>query len=129
MNGIFLIDTNAVIDLNNGDPAITTIVQDATEIYLPMNVLGELYYGAERSLRIEENFEQIKAIAQDWDILPPDLMTARIYGQIRNQLRKKGKPIPENDIWIAALALQHKLRLLTRDKHFNEVDDLKTISW
>lgn len=55
--------------------------------------------------------------------------TARQYGEIKNKLRKKGRPLPENDIWIAALALQYDLILVTRDQHFDEIDNLKLVSW
>lgn len=51
------------------------------------------------------------------------------YGKIKSSLRKKGSPIPENDIWIAAIALHHKLTLVTRDGHFNQVSGLKSVVW
>lgn len=56
-------------------------------------------------------------------------MTAWIYGEVRNHLRLKARPIPENDLWIAAIAIQHGLTLATRDEHFNDVDDLKRENW
>ena len=58
-----------------------------------------------------------------------DTQTARHYGQVKNQLRVKGRPIPENDLWIAAVARQHALTLVTRDKHFSDIDDLPTVGW
>jgi tRNA(fMet)-specific endonuclease VapC len=57
------------------------------------------------------------------------MTAARFYGRVSHQLRVKGRPIPQNDIWIAALAIQHNLTVLTRDSHFAEVDGLATQSW
>jgi tRNA(fMet)-specific endonuclease VapC len=62
-------------------------------------------------------------------ILMPDRATADVYGEICFALRRKGKPIPENDIWIAALTLQHGRPLLTRDAHFREVEGLNVLGW
>jgi len=58
-----------------------------------------------------------------------NLITAAYYGKIKNNLRLKGKPIPENDIWIAAAALQNNLTVITRDKHFLEIDLIKSEIW
>jgi len=61
--------------------------------------------------------------------LDSDVETTRNYGRIKAQLRKKGKPIPNNDVWIAAIALQYDLTVVTRDKHFDQVDGLKIEKW
>ena len=62
-------------------------------------------------------------------MLPCDTATAQQYGDIKNQLRAKGRPIPENDIWIAAIAMQYQLTLVARDGHFHEVDGLQVETW
>jgi tRNA(fMet)-specific endonuclease VapC len=62
-------------------------------------------------------------------IINCDATTGKFYGMVRKQLKDKGRPIPENDIWIAAIALQHNLTLLTDDQHFHEVDRLKIEGW
>ncbi len=62
-------------------------------------------------------------------VLGCDSDTARRYGEVKNALRLKGRPIPENDIWIAAVALQHGLTLITRDGHFNEIEELTVEAW
>jgi tRNA(fMet)-specific endonuclease VapC len=62
-------------------------------------------------------------------ILKSSDTTSMLYGEIKTELKKKGKPIPENDIWIAALAKEHDLVLVTRDKHFEEIEDLKVEKW
>jgi tRNA(fMet)-specific endonuclease VapC len=58
-----------------------------------------------------------------------DATTANYYGQIKKELKEKGNPIPENDIWIAAIAKQHELELVSRDKHFEKIDNLKVTKW
>ena len=64
-----------------------------------------------------------------YPVLPVDTETARVYGIIKASLRKQGTPIPENDIWIAALAKQHDLTLSTRDGHFENVPELEIARW
>jgi tRNA(fMet)-specific endonuclease VapC len=129
MAGTYLLDTNAVIALNAGDPALLEQLQEADEVFVPAIVLGELYFGAEKSGRAEENRQRVDTLADRWIIHDCDRVTARHYGRIKNQLRTQGQPIPENDIWIAALAKQHDLVLVTRDQHFSHVEGLKTASW
>ncbi|MEO8396000.1 MAG: type II toxin-antitoxin system VapC family toxin [Chloroflexota bacterium] len=128
MSDIYLLDTNAAIALLKGDPAIDTVLS-RLELYVPGIVLGELYFGAEKSGRIEENLRRVDEFAAKRSILHCDTETSRWYGRIRHQLRAKGRPIPQNDVWIAAVALQHDLTLLTRDVHFKEVDNLPLKSW
>jgi len=72
---------------------------------------------------------RIDEFAANSIVLALDSETARQYGDVKNKLRLKGQPLPENDIWIAALALQHNLTLATRDRHFQEMEGLKTTSW
>ena len=67
--------------------------------------------------------------AESCSVLICDTETSRQYGEIKNLLRAKGRPIPENDIWIAAIAKQHKLTLVSRDDHFKEIEDFLTLTW
>jgi tRNA(fMet)-specific endonuclease VapC len=90
---------------------------------------GELFYGVEQSTRKDENKKKIEEFAEASLVLECDLDTARLYGKIKNQLKVKGSPIPENDIWIAALAGQHQLILVTRDKHFNSIETIAIEAW
>jgi tRNA(fMet)-specific endonuclease VapC len=129
MAGIYLLDTNAAIALNAGDPALLEKLQEADEVFVPAIVLGELYFGAEKSGRAEENRQRVDTLADRWTIHDCDSVTAQHYGRIKNQLRTLGRPIPENDIWIAALARQHDLVLVTKDQHFSHVEGLKSASW
>jgi tRNA(fMet)-specific endonuclease VapC len=92
--------------------------------------IGELLYGASKSTRAEENAARIREFAGAVSILPVTGDTAEQYGAIKNELRAKGRPIPENDIWIAALARQHDLTLVSRDQdHFREVPGLRLETW
>ena len=129
MTGRFLLDTNIVIALFARDAVIQANLANAAEVFVPSIVLGELYYGANKSLRLAENVAKIDEFAARNSILVCDTRTAQEYGQIKNSLRAKGRPIPENDIWIAALGKQHSLILITRDAHLGEVDGLAIEAW
>lgn len=129
MNGKFLLDTNVLIALFAEDAAARTAVQEAPEVFIPSVVLGELYYGAEKSSRAEYNRARIDELAATGAILNVDAGTAREYGSIKHALRAAGRHIPENDIWIAALARQHDLTLVTRDHHFRAVMPLTLVQW
>jgi tRNA(fMet)-specific endonuclease VapC len=125
-----LLDTNIVIGLFANESSITEKIKSfAGNIFIPSIVLGELFYGAEQSTRKEENRKKIEEFAEASLILECELDTARSYGKIKNHLKIKGNPIPENDIWIAALADQHQLTLVTRDKHFNSITALVIEAW
>lgn len=104
-------------------------LRQAKTVFIPTIVFGELYYGAQKSSRAKANIHRIDELSAASAILKCDGDTARHYAIIKNNLKLKGKPIPENDIWIAAIAMQHNLMLVTRDAHFNEVVDLTARSW
>lgn len=129
MSGKYLFDTNIVIALFAGDSDVTDHLRDADEVLIPAIVIGELFYGANRSGRREENLARVEQFAVESRVLGCDGETARWYGRIKSFLAESGRPIPENDIWIAAIARQHELLLVTRDTHFNEIDDLQRVSW
>ena len=92
-------------------------------------MVGELFYGAFNSANIDQNVHRMEAFLRDAVAIPCDNATARFYGEIKTWLRHKGRPIPDNDIWIAATAKQHSLSLVTRDEHFGEIDNLNLIRW
>lgn len=129
MNGRFLLDTNIVIAIFGADPNVLERLSLATEVFVPVVALGELYYGARKSTRIDANVKSIDEFADNCAVVECDLDTSRHYGRIKNVLRAKGRPIPENDIWIAAMAQQHELTLASRDSHFKEVDALLLDTW
>jgi len=123
-----LLDTNIISALFKGDVNVANHI-DKSEVYLSSIVIGELFYGAEYSVKIEQNIANIRQLIATYNILNINDETAMVYGKIKAELRKKGTPIPENDIWIASTAIQHKLKLSTRDKHFLQIAGLKTLAW
>jgi tRNA(fMet)-specific endonuclease VapC len=129
MSGRFLLDTNIVIAIFAKEAKVQAYLVNATEVFVPVIVLAELYYGAYKSLHVTENIAKINQFAAKNAVLISDTATAQTYGQIKNALRAKGRPIPENDIWIAAIAMQYNLALVTRDGHFGEVDGLIIETW
>ncbi len=129
MNGRFLLDTNIVIALFAEDTSVQEGLAEVEQVYLPIIVLGELYYGAGKSLRAEENITRVDEFAAMSAVLGPNTTTAKEYGEIKNALQNRGRPIPENDIWISAITKQNGLTLVTRDEHFKEVEGIATEIW
>lgn len=124
-----LLDTNIIFALLKGDVSIADKIDSSSQVYLSAIVIGELFYGAQYSIQIEKNIKNINKLKSTYKVLNIDDETSSIYGKIKAVLRKNGTPIPENDIWIAATAIQHKLDLSTRDKHFEQIDDLNLLAW
>lgn len=125
MNGKkFLLDTNIIIALFAGDENICKFLEKSSEIFIPVIAVGELYFGFLKSKRTKENISVLEKFLLSNTVLSCDSMTAKFYGEIKRILREKGQPIPENDIWIAAIAKQYNLTLATRDNHFKFVDNL-----
>lgn len=127
--GSHLLDTNIVIALFAGEETVLHRLATATQFFVPSIVLGELYYGARNSGRTETNIARIDVFAATNTVLICNTTTAQHYGQIKHQLRMKGRPIPENDLWIAAITVQHQLTLVSRDDHFSEIGGLLTETW
>ncbi len=123
-----LLDTNAVAALFKQDMVLKTTLGDV-QLLIPAPVVGELYFGAYNSGRVAHNIAQLEQFLAQNEVLVCTSETGNYYGQIKQQLKKKGRPIPENDIWIAAIAVQYGLSLVTRDAHFNVIDNLITESW
>lgn len=128
MSESYLLDTNAIIAMMNSNPKIAPVLLGAT-IYLPLIGIGELYFGAQNSARIAENLKRVEEVRVKYTVLDCNYETARLYGEISAGLSKKGRPIQQNDIWIAALALQYDLTVLTQDKGFEYIDTLKRKTW
>jgi tRNA(fMet)-specific endonuclease VapC len=129
VNGKYLLDTNIIISIFAKDPQIHNRLANAEEVFVPCIAIGELCFGAHKSLKIEENLTRIDEFAINNTVLACDTDTAKRYGDIKNRLKNKGQPLPENDIWIAAIAQQHTLTLITKDTHFDLVENLKVEKW
>ena len=129
MNGEFLLDTNTAIRLLSHDQAVEDHFRARPEVLLPVFALGELYYGAQKSRKVQENCQKVDMFAARVEILGADIGTAREFGKIKNELRLKGRMIPVNDLWIASSARQHDLTVVSDDRHFAEVENLRWEQW
>jgi tRNA(fMet)-specific endonuclease VapC len=125
MGGKFILDSNVIIDFFRGNNNLLQLLETSKSVYVPAIVLGELIFGAQNSLNTAKHLSQVDDFISKISILNIDASTAIFYGKIKFQLKKDGKPIPENDIWIAAIAVQYKTELVTNDKHFKNIKSLK----
>lgn len=128
-SGSYLLDTNIIIALFADEAVVKNNLAQADEVFVPSIAIGELCYGAKKSGRPQENLVRVNELVVNSTVVGCDAETARQYGEVKNKLRLRGRPLPENDIWIAALALQYELTLVTRDAHFQEVENLQTVVW
>jgi tRNA(fMet)-specific endonuclease VapC len=135
MTDRFAVDTSAVIDLLRTDRSSPPLLRGSAAVFLPLPALGELYAGALRSQFRDRNLEALSAVRRDWVVLSADEPTARIYGHLRaNRLTTAPRSEARlagafNDLWIAALCLQHKLPLLSNDRDFDGIEGLEVIHW
>lgn len=114
-----LLDTNVIIKVFEGDNELANHLAKQKTLYVPTIVLGELYVGINRVSNKSKHLKLLTDFLHIALVLNVNTLTARFYGEIAAQLFRRGKPIPTNDIWIAALAKQHKLKLITYDHHFS----------
>jgi predicted nucleic acid-binding protein len=123
-----LLDTNAYACFKRGDAEAVAILRTADTIGLSAVVLGELLSGFALGNREGENRRELSAFLASprVTLLPVTEDTAEFYARVYQQLRRKGKPIPTNDLWIAAAALQHGFAVFSYDGHFAEIDGLLT---
>ena len=124
-----ILDTNAISALLDGDPAIESILSVADRHHIPVIALGEYRFGLLSSRRRKALEGLLATLEVESFLLVPDTATARSYAEVRQELKVSGKPIPENDVWIAALARQHKLAVVSCDAHFDAVPGIRRRSW
>jgi tRNA(fMet)-specific endonuclease VapC len=124
---VYLLDTNIVIELFSHIPATITLIDGLSDVSCCDIVLGELYYGANNSKQRAANLQNIERFAALFPIITTDQITANIYGEIKYGLKSVGKPAPDNDIWIAAIAKQNNFSVVTRDHHFLNMSGVKVI--
>ena len=118
-----LLDTSAYSALQRGDTRILAVIQKSRTVGVPVVVLGELNSGFRLGNRCAENEELLARFLSKPPVRVLNVTeeTALRYAEIDVFLMKKGRPIPRNDVWIAALALEHGMRVLTLDLHFDEI--------
>jgi predicted nucleic acid-binding protein len=120
-----ILDTNALSAFVDGDTGIGDVLRRQPRAAIPVIVLGEFRYGIAESRQRSAYEAWLESHLLHFDILAVTAETAVVYAGLRVGLRRSGRPIPANDAWIAALALQHRLPVLTRDRHFEAVPDLE----
>ena len=119
-----MLDTNIVIDVMKHKVEVANKVDLLEEYCISSVVLGELFTGVYRVLDRQKHLDKLNNFLKNCNVLNVDSVTAKIYGELYAALLNKGKPIPINDVWIAASAKQHDLTLITKDKHFAEIEGL-----
>jgi tRNA(fMet)-specific endonuclease VapC len=129
MSGEIALDTSVAIRFLNGDAAIMERLLALPEIVLPTVVAGELLFGAENSTRPLQNLPRYMEFISACTVVSLGRETATIYAQTRLALKRKGRPIPMNDVWIAAQCLEHGWALVTNDTDFDYVDGLILERW
>jgi len=119
----YCLDTVAYSHFKRGEPRIVALLDSAEWIGVPAVVLGELFAGFERGKQKSKNISELEKFlsAPVVEILPVDRRTAEIFGAMVAELRLRGRPIPTNDIWIAATAAQAAATLVTWDAHFHDI--------
>lgn len=124
-----ILDTNALSAAADNDPGMLLILSRADEVALPVIVLGEYRFGISQSRRQAGYEGWLRGLMADCSVLGIDEETTHWYAQINLELRRIGKPIPTNDLWIAALCQQHSLPIVSRDRHFDHVPGTRRIEW
>lgn len=123
---MYMLDTNIVIDIFRGNiKTLSSLSFDTEEIVISCVAYGELVYGAENSNYKSKHLNQIDEFVQVCKVFSVTKQTADVYGRIKAALKISGKPIPENDVWIAAHAIESDSFLVTKDSHFSVVNGLK----
>ena len=120
-----IVDTNALSAFADGSPSIRQHLAEAAGPFLPVVVIGEYRFGLLTSRNREKRTSWLEELCKHWRILTIDKATATHYSEIRQHLREAGTPIPTNDTWIAALAIQHTLPILSNDAHFDLIPQVK----
>ncbi len=123
------LDTNRYTDFCRGEEAVVDVLEKAREIFVPFIVLGELKAGFSVGSRGRENEHVLRRFLakESVELLYADEQTTDHYATVYRQLRRQGTPIPTNDMWVAALVLQHNLVLCDRDRHFDHLAQLSRV--
>jgi tRNA(fMet)-specific endonuclease VapC len=124
-----ILDTNALSAAADRDPVALEVLAKAARVAVPVIVLGEYRMGIAQSRHRAEYETWLQEWIDAIEVFNIDDETTLHYAAIGLELKKSGKPIPANDLWIAALCRQHSLSLLSRDRHFDLVKGLKRIDW
>jgi tRNA(fMet)-specific endonuclease VapC len=124
-----IIDTNALSEFLDDNLHVRELLSEAAGPFLPVVVLGEYRFGLQSSRERENRLRWLDSLEEHWTVINVTKKTARFYADLRQELRKKATPIPANDAWIAALALEHGLPILSNDPHFDLVPGIDRIAY
>lgn len=129
-SGVYLLDSSVLIPSLRGDAVMKQRINAAVRVYVPSIVLGELYFGAYGSpTRSADAHAEVAHIARTITVLAADEMTADIYGRIKQEQKVAGHTMPDNDLWIAAIAIHYGVTLAARDAHFTWISGLQCEQW
>lgn len=121
--------TSIIIEVFSGNQKFADNINKLGGFFISGTILGELYVGVNRVVNRTKHLKKLLDFLGMCEVILVDTVTSEKFGEISAALFKKGKPIPSNDTWIAATAIQHKLILVTMDKHFHEVEGLSMEKW
>ena len=124
-----ILDTNALSAFVDGEPELGAILRAQHRVAIPVVVLGEFRYGIAGSRHRKTYEDWLETHLRDFDLLAITAETTLPYASLRATLKRLGRPIPANDAWIAALAMQYGLSILSRDEHFDALPDVRRINW
>jgi predicted nucleic acid-binding protein len=124
-----ILDTNALSALLDKDAALLEAIRQSRELALPVIVLGEFRFGIGVSRRRDQYETWLRRDLSLFRVLPVVEETSLYYAAIRSELKASGSLIPANDAWIAALARQHRLPIVSRDTHFDKVKNIERLGW
>jgi predicted nucleic acid-binding protein len=124
-----ILDTNALSAVAEGEPGVAAALAEAELVAVPAVVLGEYRFGIAQSRRKVEYERWLTEVFVGYIVLDVNEATSFWYAEIRLKLKIAGTPLPSNDAWIAALCRQHRLPVMSRDKHFDRVTGIQRVSW
>jgi len=124
-----ILDTNALSAYLGGSPEVAELISDARVLAIPVIVAGEFTFGIAQSRHRHAYERSLQRMLDRCEVLSIEVETTRHYAAIRLELKLAGKPIPANDLWIAALSRQHAMPVITRDAHFESVPGLNRRTW
>lgn len=124
-----ILDTNALSAFVDGDARVGAVLRAQQRAAIPVIVLGEFRYGIAGSRHRKTYEAWLEQHLRAFDILDVSAETTPYYASLRTKIKALGRPIPANDAWIAAIAIQHALPILSRDHHFDALPDVRRIDW
>ena len=124
-----ILDTKALSAFLDREPEAVAILSEVRDLAIPVIVAGEFYFGIAQSRHRDAYERALQRMLDRSSVLTVGTDTARHYAAIRMELKVAGRPIPANDLWIAALSRQHAMSVMSRDAHFDSVAGLRRRGW